>query len=1115
MKNKPSLLLLFSVFLSLYSSAQERLWNDLSPTDPGLAQRRLTSTPWPGKHRLVKLNTSIAKQLQQLAPMEDPKAPFPVTAVPFGIPLPEGGMHPDIITESAILSTDMQVLYPSIKTYRLRDERTKKFTGRITITPEGVSGLIFTDSGAAWISRAPEYGEDVHIVYYVKDIELPKPLHCEVLKELNRTQTNETPGSGKPLGGDCQLRTYRVAVAATGEYTQWAGSAGNAVSYITSTINAVSAIYERDATIHFVLVNNTNVVFTDPSTDPYPTALFPDLNILNINNTTLNTNIGSANYDLGMVFNDGWDGGLANLSSVCSSYRGRNAAGLSFGTGSNPVAGPQGPVFVGTVAHEIGHQFSATHSFAATNGSCLNNSSEPSAWEPGGGSTIMAYAGSCVGNSYQNNSDLYFHGGNIEQINNFVQDFGTCASVTASNNTAPSISVAAPGYNIPPGTPFELSVTASDASSNLLYAWEQLDAGPLTSSKPGANATSGPQFRSFPPNSDPTRVFPNIGAVLANTNPDYEVLPLVARSMKFRVTVRDAAPGAGCTAQADVTVTIAGVTPFQVTSQNTATNWTANGSNTATISWNPGNTNAAPVSCTNVNILFSTDGGFTYPYMLGSNLPNNGSAQILVPNLPTSSGRIKVQGAGNIFFDLNNANITIISGCNAEGAVITPSTPVTAVAGSPSLDLNLSPGYGTQLNNFSGQLASTDPKSGLVFNNVAAGNCQQSSNVYQYDRYRFMVNKEGNYTFSIPGTIFPAIINLYQNSYDPANPCQNFLNSNGTKMTSSVNVGATLTQSLSPGIYYELTIGTFNTNNPALPAGYTITTSNNVGGNLYSNYPAPAGSFSYTYVIVSNTTGLIKAFDAGSNLSNPANYSKGVYSVYGLSYASSINATTLNAYVGGSFELFKQAILNNPGTLCSNLSDNAVQVTIQGDGPPELLPLSAIILNNTVVLKWSTQSENGTDYFEIYRSTDGSNFLKLPGQVKAKGNSNTPTDYTFIDNSPADGNNYYRVRQVQLDKQELLSTIARAAKLDDDLMLKLRPNPVRNRPLYVEYITDQREELRILVTDSRGVRLISKTVNARSGMNQYVFDVQHLSKGVYFVTIHREEGVITKSFLKD
>jgi hypothetical protein len=1116
MKKSLSLLLLFSVTLSLYGVAQERLWNDLSPTDPGSAQRRLSASPWPGKHRLVKLNTAIAKQLQQLAPMENAQAPFPVAAVPFGIPLPEGGLHPDIITESPVLSPDMQVLYPSIKTYRLRDERSKRFTGRITITSQGVSGLVFTDSGAAYISPAPGYGAGAHVVYYVKDIELPVALRCTAGEELNRVQTNDVPGSGNPLAGDCQLRTYRVAVSATGEFTQWAGSVSNAVSAITSTINEVSAIYERDATIRFVLVNNTNVIYTDPASDPFPSVDFPDINILNTNHNTLVSTVGNGNFDLGMVFNNGWNGGLARLSSTCTGAgKGSNAAGLSFGTGANPTPGPQGPVFTGTVAHEIAHQFSATHSFAANNGQCGSNANEPTAWEPGGGSTIMAYAGSCSGNSYQNNSDLYFHAGSIRQITGFAVGSGTCAVITGTSNTPPVVSVTAASYTIPPGTPFELRAMASDANANLLYSWEQMDAGPLTGSKPSASAGSGPLFRSFPPNGDPARVFPAMSAILSNTMPDYEVLPTVARSMTFRVTVRDGAPGGGCTGEANITVTTAGATPFQVTSQNTSSTWTANGSNTATIAWNPGSSNTAPVNCASVNILFSVDGGFSYPYTLASGVPNNGSAQIIVPNLSTNSGRIRVQAVDNIFFDVNNANISITTSCSASGAMISPADAVTANAGDPSLDLSLSAAYGAVINNFPGQLTSSDPKSGLVFNSVATGNCQASGNVYQYKRHRFMVNRAGNYTFTIPAATYPAVMNLYQVSYDPANPCNNFLNSNGTRMTSNVNISTSFTQSLSPGIYYELTVGTFSYNSPALPLNYTISSANNAGGSLYSNYPSPGAGFNYTYVIVNNTTGQIKAFDASADLSNANTYPPGSYAVYGLSHASSITAATLNGYVGSSFDAFKQAILNNPGTLCSNLSANAVQVTIKGDGPPPLLPLSAILTNNSVLLKWSTSSEEGVSHFEIHRSNDGSNFQKLPGEVNAKGNSTTPTDYTYTDNAPASGANYYRIRQVNLDEQVVMSTIARAERIDVNFRLKLRPNPLKDRPLYVEYITDEREELRILITDSKGAVLVRSVVNVKVGLNQFQFNVQHFAKGLYFVTIHRDAGTIADRFIKE
>ena len=126
--------------------------------------------------------------------------------------------------------------------------------------------------------------------------------------------------------------------------------------------------------------------------------------------------------------------------------------------------------------------------------------------------------------------------------------------------------------------------------------------------------------------------------------------------MHFILTGRD---GHGGVAQSSlVQLNLApGTGPFLVTAPNTAVTW--EGTSTQNVTWNVAGTNAPPVNTTNVNILLSTDGGATFPTMLASNVPNNGSASVTVPNIGTHTARIEVQPVGNVYFDVSDSNFTI------------------------------------------------------------------------------------------------------------------------------------------------------------------------------------------------------------------------------------------------------------------------------------------------------------------------------------------------------------------------------------------------------------------------------------------------------------------------
>ena len=997
-----------------------------------------------------------------------------------------------------------------IKTYQLNSNN-QTSAGRISISSSGITGILFMDNGSYFITPIGDDYPNIHMVFNTRDLEPGSGMFCavsELAANSNSAQANRL------TAGDGQLRTYRLAVAATGEYTSTFGSQAGALVAITNTLNVVNAIYERDADIHFTLVTNNSILFTDAATDPYSTVTSPDNNTLSQNQTAITTAIGSSNYDLGIVLNNGWNGGLASVGVVCSSVsKGRAAAGINQLSPSSGYIGLQGPVFASTVAHEIAHQFSATHTYNATNGICGGQIGLSTAYEPGGGSTIMSYAGVCTPNYFQRQTDLYFHAGSLEQIQNYVlSGSGSCAVITNTGNTPPAVTVGAASYTIPKSTAFSLTAIGSDANSNILkYTWEEMDANFASSTAPLSTNTSGPNFRSYPPSTNPTRIFPSIDSLILMQS-TYEVLSSVSRTMHFRTTVRDGAAGGGATAEADVAVVIDGTTgPFEINTQNSPVTLTANGVTTFTVGWNVNGTTGGSVNCATVDILFSTDGGMSFPNILVTNTANDGTQNIIVPNLPTSSGRVKVQAHSNIFFDINNANIRINSACIAEAAIITPAVNITAAAGSASLDLALSPAAGTPLT-ASGTISTTDPVANLVVFNSVSGKCTDFDQPMYYDTYAFTVDIAGAYTI-LRSTPDGLITNLYAYSFLPGTPCQNFITSMAIFDGISTSLSESFTVNLVPNTRYVLTIGSFNASIPALPANYTVSVNSAVGGTIYSSEPAPGTGYSYTYVIVEKSTGNIKAIDPGADLSNAGTYPSGTYTIYGLSYANA-SAAALAAFVGGSFAALQNSLLFNPSGTCGNLSKNSVTASVQLAVPLKLYPLKAYKVDKKVLLKWGTAFEQNTDRFDIERSSDGNQFTKVIGNVKAAGNSNVALNYDFTDQLPDNDNNFYRIKEFDIDGQFSYSNIAKINMKSSAVQFNLYPSPAISQ-LTLEFYSGRNENVMVEIFDSKGSIVSKVSMNMLLGTNTKTINVHHLSSGIYMMKLFTQNEVITRRFIKN
>ena len=374
--------------------------------------------------------------------------------------------------------------------------------------------------------------------------------------------------------------------------------------------------------------------------------------------TTLTNVIGSANYDIGHLFGASGGGGNAGcIGCVCKNPTASVPLGKGSGYTSPGDGIPQGDNFdIDYVAHEIGHQFGANHTFTHS------NEGTGAQVEPGSGSTIMGYAGiTGATNDVQPHSDAYFHAVSIEQVTNYIKTT-TCQTTVTTGNAIPVVN-AGVDRTIPKGTPFMLVGSATDANGDILtYTWEQMNAGTSTTTIPSATRTTGPAFRSMAPSTSNTRYFPRLATVQTGaTSWKWEVVPTVARTMNFRLTARDNRAVGPANNSDDVVITVNGTAgPFSVTSPNTAVSWA--GGSTQTVTWTVAGTTANGVNTANVDILLSTDGGNTFTTVLLAATPNDGSQAVTIPNTPGSQNRIIVKGTNHIFYDMSNANFTITAG---------------------------------------------------------------------------------------------------------------------------------------------------------------------------------------------------------------------------------------------------------------------------------------------------------------------------------------------------------------------------------------------------------------------------------------------------------------------
>ena len=613
---------------------------------------------------------SIAKSISATDP--DPR----IIALPF----PGGEMVRLRLEKTDVLAPELGALHPEISTYSARGVEDPSIFGNLDLTPKGFHGLLFTRHGEVFIDPRSDGVEKFHVSYYRKDY-LPQEksagFSCGV--DRNYESVKSEFGYSGPMSPQFRtliapqqiefntgnrLKEYRIAVAATAEYTAFHDDPNNAISAkddalaaIVTTINRVNTILQRDFSIRLnIVANNKDVIFTNPATDGLSNGNSSQL--LSEVRPILDTEIGSANYDIGHVFHvtaQFTGSGIAYVGVVCDP----RADGVS--RKSQGVSGswqPVGDAFdIELVAHEIGHQLGGTHTFNSTQGSCNGSRDNQTAVEPGSGSTIMSYAGICGSDNLQSDADFMFSATSIEQT---VEEYnsgwaGLCPVETDIGNEAP-VAAGTGTFEIPSNTPFELTGSGSDPDTGdvLTYSWEQQDSG--SASNVDVDTGNNAIFRAFEPVDSPDRIFPRLDKILGTSSAIGEVLPSTNRQLNFRLVVRDQNGGVD-DSSLTVNVTDNSATGFRITAPNVSQSYSPG--EAVTVTWDRAGTHQAPINCSDVALSFSTDGGQTFGAGGEQIFSNTGSAVATIPGNATSTGRFKLKCVGNIFFDISDADLTV------------------------------------------------------------------------------------------------------------------------------------------------------------------------------------------------------------------------------------------------------------------------------------------------------------------------------------------------------------------------------------------------------------------------------------------------------------------------
>ncbi len=1069
---KYKLLSVALLVMTSFSFAQQRgsFWKSstrsnlaVAKTSVGLPQRNLLDLD------LNALKATLANSPQRSATSR-------TSNVILSLPNADGQMENFKIFENLNMDPALAARYPEIKSYIGYGVDNPTLTAFFSVSPLGFKSMVLgSDRSAVFIEP---YSQDLTTYSVYRKADKTASFDKFECKVIDVVAPHINTAVLRPNADDAVMRTFRLALSVTGEYTTYfGGTKALALAAMNNTMTRVNGVFEMDFGAHMNLIANNDVlIYTNASTDPYSVASTGAGGAWNaeLQNNLTNV-IGNANYDIGHLFGASGGGGNAGcIGCICVDDT-TSTTDLNKGSGfTSPADGiPSGDNFdIDYVAHEMGHQFGANHTFTHSNEGTIAQV------EPGSGSTIMGYAG-ITSLDVQPHSDAYFHAISIQQVTNNIKA-KTCSVNTATGNAIPTAN-AGLDYTVPKSTPFMLTGVGTDANGDVLtYDWEQMDKQ-TTSAAPSATKTSGVNFRSYNPTTSPTRYFPRMASVLtgatttAGSELTVEALPSVARTLNFRLTVRDNHVGGPANNSDDMIVTVnATAGPFSVTAPNTAVSYV--GGSSQTITWAVAGTTANGVNCANVDILLSTDGGSTWSTLLAAT-PNDGTEAVTIPNTPGTTNRIMVKGTNHIFFDVSNTNFTITSGVTD---TVAPTAPTLAASGTTQTTTSLS---------WSG---ATD--------NVA---------VTGYDAYKdgVLLGSTTSTTYAVSGLTASTTYSFTVKAKDAAG------NVSVASNAVSVTTLAPVVDTTAPTAPTLTASGTTSTTTSLSWSGAT----DNVGVTGYDVYQGTTllGSTTSTTYAVSGLTAsttysfTVKAKDAAGNISVASNTVSVTTLANTLTYCTSLGSSTADEKIGKV--VFGTISNTSTGTAgyenFTTLSTNAVRGTAY---TITITPSWTSTKYKEGYAVWIDYNANGTfETSELVFSKAASTTTPVSGTITIPTTATlgaTRMRVSMKYNAIPTACETFSYGQVEDYTVNITSTARMEEASNNSVSFSLYPNPVNGDVLNVSNLEKASE---YVIFNMMGQELGKGTIENEGSIN-----VGSLNAGTYLIQVSNENGTTAKRFIK-